>query len=297
MNIMNKIDNRNKLDSADGLTVPSVDQPVIIIRPPKGWVALGLNELWEYRDLLFLFAWRDIKVRYKQTIVGVTWAIIQPFIAMVVLSVFFGKFVKIPSEGFPYPIFAYSALVPWTYFVNVLTQSSNSVVNNRTVITRVYFPRLIIPMTSVMTGLLDFGIALVILLGMMLFYGIVPTAAIWTLPFFVLLAIATALGLGLWLAALNVQYRDVGFTLPFLTQVWFFATPIAYSSSLVPEPLRAICGLNPMVGVVEGFRWALLGKTQAPSMLLAMSVLVVTGLLIGGLYFFRYKEDTFADVV
>lgn len=294
---MNKIANQTKLGSADGLTVPSVDQPVTIIGPPKGWVTLGLRELWEYRDLLYLFAWRDIKVRYKQTIVGATWAIIQPFIAMVVLSIFFGKLVKIPSEGSPYPIFAYSALVPWTYFVNVLTQSSNSVVNNRSVITRVYFPRLIIPMTTVMTGLLDFAIAFVILLGMVLSYGIVPTAAIWTLPFFVLLAIATALGLGLWLAALNVRYRDIGFTLPFLTQVWFFATPIAYPSSLVPKPLEAIYGLNPMVGVVEGFRWALLGKTRAPGMLLAISVLVVTGLLIGGLYFFRYKEDNFADVV
>lgn len=203
---MNKIANQTKLDSADDLTVPSVDQPVTLIGPTKGWVTLGLRELWEYRDLLYLFAWRDIKVRYKQTIVGATWAIIQPFIAMVVLSIFFGRFVKIPSEGSPYPIFAYSALVPWTYFVNVLTQSSNSVVNNRSVITRVYFPRLIIPMTTVMTGLLDFAIAFAILLGMMLSYGIVPTVAICTLPFFVLMAIATALGLGLWLAALNVRY-------------------------------------------------------------------------------------------
>jgi lipopolysaccharide transport system permease protein len=272
-------------------------KPVITILPPKGLVALELRDLWEYRDLLYLFVWRDIKVRYKQTIVGTSWAIIQPFIAMIVLSLFFGKLAKMPSEGIPYPIFAYSALVPWTYLVNVLSQSSNSVVSNRAVVTRVYFPRLIIPMTTVLTGLMDFAMAFAMLLGMMLYYGILPTAAILTLPFFLLLGIATALGLGLWLAALNVKYRDIGFTLPFLTQVWFLVTPIAYPSSLVPERWQAIYGLNPMAGVVEGFRWALLGKTEAPGMILAGSVLVAACLLIGGLYFFRHKEDTFADVV
>lgn len=275
----------------------SEKQPALVIRPPKGLAALELRDLWEYRDLLYLFVWRDIKVRYKQTIVGTSWAIIQPFIAMIVLSLFFGKLAKMPSEGIPYPIFAYSALVPWTYLVNVLTQSSNSVVSNRAVVTRVYFPRLIIPMTTVMTGLMDFAIAFAMLLGMMLFYGILPTVAILTLPFFLLLGIVTALGLGLWLAALNVKYRDIGFTLPFLTQIWFFVTPIAYPSSLVPERWQAIYGLNPMAGVVEGFRWALLGKTEAPGMILAVSVLVAVCLLIGGLYFFRHKEDTFADVV
>ncbi len=275
----------------------SEKQPALVIRPPKGLAALELRDLWAYRDLLYLFVWRDIKVRYKQTIVGTSWAIIQPFIAMIVLSLFFGKLANMPSEGIPYPIFAYSALVPWTYLVNVLTQSSNSVVSNRAVVTRVYFPRLIIPMTTVMTGLMDFAIAFAMLLGMMLFYGILPTGAILTLPFFLLLGIATALGLGLWLAALNVKYRDIGFTLPFLTQVWFFVTPIAYPSSLVPERWQAIYGLNPMAGVVEGFRWALLGKTEAPGIMLAVSVLVAACLLIGGLYFFRHKEDTFADVV
>ena len=275
----------------------SESQPSIIIRPRKGLVPLELRELWEYRDLLYLFVWRDIKVRYKQTLVGTSWAIIQPFIAMIVLSLFFGKLAKMPSEGTPYPIFAYSALVPWTYLVNVLSQSSNSVVSNRAVVTRVYFPRLIIPMTTVMTGLMDFCIAFAMLLVMMLFYGIWPTAAIFTLPFFLLLGIVTALGLGLWLAALNVKYRDIGFTLPFLTQIWFFVTPIAYPSSLVPERWQAIYGLNPMAGVVEGFRWALLGKTEPPGMIFAVSVLVAVCLLIGGLYFFRHKEDTFADVV
>jgi len=294
---VNKIANQNEPGSAGTLAMPIIERPVTIIRPSGGRITLDLRELWEYRDLLYLFAWRDIKVRYKQTMVGASWAIIQPFIAMVVLTIFFGKLARVPSEGIPYPIFAYSALVPWTYFVNVLTQSSNSLVSNRAVITRIYFPRLIIPMTTVMTGLLDFIIAFAILLGMMLFYGIVPTMALWTLPFFVLLGIGTALGIGLWLAALNVKYRDIGFTLPFLTQIWLFATPIAYPSSLVPERWRAIYGLNPMAGVVEGFRWALLGKTHPPTMLLAFSVIAVIVLLIGGLYFFRYKEDTFADVV
>lgn len=278
-------------------TTSESDTPAIIIQPPKGWPNLGLRELWDYRDLLYLLVWRDIKVRYKQTFVGASWAIIQPFIAMVVLSIFFGKLAKVPSEGIPYPIFAYSALVPWTYFVNVLTQSSNSVVLNRAVITRIYFPRLIIPMTAVVTGLLDFAIAFVILVGMMLFYGVAPTVAIWTLPFFILLTVATALGLGFWLAALNVHYRDIGFVLPFLTQIWLFVTPIAYPSSLVPEKWRAIYGLNPMAGVVEGFRWALLGKSQAPGMLLAISVAVVIALLLGGIIFFRYREDTFSDVI
>jgi len=297
MNIQNKIANWTKLDSVGDLLVPAVDRLVTIIQPPKGWVPLELRGLWEYRDLLYLFVWRDLKLRYKQTMVGASWAIIQPFIAMVVLSIFFGKLIKVPSEGIPYPIFAYTALVPWMYFVNALTQSSNSVVGNYTMITRVYFPRLVIPITTVVTGLLDFAIAFAILIGMMLFYGIVPTAAIWTLPFFILLTIATALGLGLWLAALNVEYRDVRFILPFLTQILFFITPVAYPSSLVPEPWRAIYSLNPMVGVVEGFRWALLGKAQPPSVVLVISVIAVIGLLIGGLYFFRYKEGTFADVI
>ena len=288
---------QDRADLGRLFTASESDRPSIIIRPPEGWVNLGLRELWDYRDLLYLLVWRDIKVRYKQTFVGTSWAIFQPFIAMVVLSLFFGKLAKVPSDGVPYPIFAYSALVPWTYFVNVLTQSSNSVVLNRAVSTRIYFPRLIVPMTAVMTGLLDFAIASLILLGMMVFYGIVPTMAIFTLPFFVLLSIATALGLGLWLAALNVQYRDIGFVLPFLTQIWLFVTPIAYPSSLVPEKWHAIYGLNPMAGVVEGFRWALLGKSQAPGMMLAISVVVVVALLLGGILFFRNREDMFSDVI
>jgi len=297
MGVQNKIEPLAKLDSADGLPVQAVARVVTIIRPSTGWVPLELHELWEYLDLLYLFVWRDLKVRYKQTIVGASWAIFQPFIAMVVLSIVFGKLIRVPSEGIPYPIFAYTALVPWMYFVNALTQSSNSLLVNNMLITKIYFPRLIIPIATVITGLLDFVIAFAILLGMMLIYGTVPTAAIWTLPFFIVLTIATALALGLWLSALNVEYRDVRFILPFLTQIWFFVTPVAYPSSLVPEPWRAIYGLNPMVGVVEGFRWALLGKAQPPNIMLVVSAIVVIGLLIGGLYFFRYKENKFADVI
>jgi lipopolysaccharide transport system permease protein len=271
--------------------------PITIIRPSQGWVPLNLRELWEYRELLYFLAWRDIKVRYKQTILGAAWAIIQPFFAMVVFSIFFGQLAGIPSEGAPYPIFVYSALVPWMYFANALTQASTSLVGQESVITKVYFPRLLVPMASVVAGLPDLAIAFVVLVGMMLFFSIVPTIAILTLPFFILLATATALGVGLWLAALNVQYRDVRYVVPFMVQLWLFATPIAYPSSLVPERWQAIYGLNPMVGVVEGFRWAILGKSQAPGPLLVVSLLTVVGILGGGLYFFRRVEATFADVV
>ncbi|SRR6266511_5124895 len=271
--------------------------PVTILRPSRGWVPLNLREMWEYRELLYFLAWRDIKVRYKQTVLGAAWAIIQPFFTMVVFSIFFGELAGIPSGGVPYPIFAYSALVPWMYFANALTQASNSLVGQEHMITKVYFPRLIIPMASVLAGLVDFAISFAVLVGMMLFYGIMPMAAIWTLPLFILLATATALGVGVWLSALNVQYRDVRYVVHFLVQFWLFATPIAYPSSLVPERWRAIYGLNPMAGVVEGFRWALLGQAQAPGPLLVVSVLTVIGVLTSGLYFFRRMEETFADVV
>lgn len=271
--------------------------PVTIIRPLKGWAPLELMELWEYRELLYFLTWRDIKVRYKQTVLGAAWAIIQPFFTMVVFSIFFGRLARIPSEGIPYPIFAYSALVPWMYFANALSQASNSLVLDEKVITKVYFPRLSVPMAAVLGGSVDFAIAFVVLVGMMLFYGIVPTAAICAIPLFILLATATALGAGLWLSALNVEYRDVRYVIPFLIQFWLFVTPIAYPSSLVPEPWRTIYGLNPMVGVVEGFRWALLGQEQGPGLMSAISVLAVAGLLVSGLYYFRRMEETFADVV
>ncbi|MEK7276056.1 MAG: ABC transporter permease [Chloroflexota bacterium] len=216
------------------------DLPVLVIQPSRGWVSLRLRELWEYRELLYFLVWRDVKVRYKQTVLGAAWAIIQPFFTMVVFSIFFGRLAKIPSDGLPYPIFAYTALLPWQLFAHALSESANSLVGNQGLITKVYFPRLVIPISSVLAGLVDFAVAFVILLGMLLYYGITPTAAIVTLPLFLLLAIATALGVGLWLSALNVQYRDVRYTIPFLTQFWLFAAPIAYPSSLIPEQWRAL---------------------------------------------------------
>ncbi len=270
---------------------------VTLIHPSRGWISLKLAELWKYRELLYFLTWRDIKVRYKQTVIGAAWAIIQPFFAMVVFSIFFGQLAKIPSDGIPYPIFAYCALLPWQLFAHALNESSNSLVANQGLITKVYFPRLVIPVAPVLAGLVDFGIAFLVLIGMMLYYGIMPTFAVLTIPLFLILAVATALSVGLWLSALNVQYRDVRYTIPFLTQFWLFATPVAYPSSLVPESWRALYGLNPMAGVVEGFRWALLGKAEGPGTLLGVSVMVVIILFIGGLYYFRRMEKTFADVV
>jgi lipopolysaccharide transport system permease protein len=271
--------------------------PVILIRPSRGWVGVNLRDLWEYRELLYLLTWRDIKVRYKQTALGAAWAIIQPFFTMVVFSLFFGRLAGVSSNGIPYPIFAYCALLPWSYFAGALDRAGNSLVGSANLITKVYFPRVVIPLSAVLAGLLDFGIAFIVLIGMMLFYGIVPTAAILTLPLFLLLAMLTALGVGLWLSALNVQYRDVRYAMPFLIQFWLFASPVAYPASLVPEPWRALYGLNPMAGVVEGFRWALLGQVATPGPLLAVSAGVVCVLLAGGLLYFQRMEETFADVV
>lgn len=275
-----------------------IEQPaVLIIKPSQGWVNLKLKDVWEYRELLYFLVWRDIKVRYKQTVLGAAWAVIQPVFAMVIFSVFFGKLAKVPSDGLPYPIFAYTALLPWQLFAHALTESGNSLVASQQLIKKVYFPRLAIPLAAVLAGLVDFAIAFVVLLGMMFYYGIYPTVAIVTLPLFILFAIATALAAGLWLSALNVEYRDVRYTIPFLTQFWLFATPVVYPSSLVPEPWRALYGLNPMAGVVEGFRWALLGKSGGMGPLMLVSVLAVVVLLIGGLIYFRRMEKTFADLV
>jgi lipopolysaccharide transport system permease protein len=271
--------------------------PTLFIRPSPGWVSLRLKELWEYRELLYFLTWRDIKVRYKQTVLGAAWAIIQPFFMMVVFSLFFGRLAKVPSDGLPYPLFAYCALLPWQLFAHALTESSNSLIASERLITKVYFPRLVIPISAVLSGLVDFGIAFVVLMGMMAFYGVAPGPAIFTLPLFILLALLTALGVGLWLSALNVQYRDVRYTLTFLVQFWLFATPVAYPSSLVPGPWRVVYGLNPMAGVVEGFRWALLGKAEGPGPMLAVSIIMVILIFVGGLYYFRRMEKTFADVV
>ncbi len=265
--------------------------------PSRGWSSLKLHELWEYRELLYFLTWRDVKVRYQQTVLGVAWAIIQPFMTMVVFSLFFGRLAKVPSDGIPYPIFSFAALVPWTFFATGLNQAATGMVTHSNLIQKVYFPRLAIPIARVLAGLVDFALAFVVLLGMMLFYGVVPTANILWLPLLVLLALATSLGVGLWLSAMNVQFRDVAYTVPFITQLWMFATPIVYPSSLLPEPWRTLYGLNPMAGVVEGFRWALLGTDTAPQPIVFVSAVVAVLVLIGGAYYFRRMESTFADVI
>lgn len=271
--------------------------PTLHIAPSKGWVSLKLNELWEYRELLHFLIWRDIKVRYKQTALGAVWAIIQPFFTMVVFSLFFGRLAKVPSDGIPYPIFSFAALVPWTFFTNGLTQSSNSLVGSANLITKVYFPRLTIPIAAVLSGIVDFLLAFMVLLVMMLYYGMTPTLNVLWLPLFLLLALVTSLGVGLWLSALNVEYRDVRYIVPFIAQFWLFVTPIAYPSSLLPEPWRTLYGLNPMVGVVEGFRWALLGSKTAPGPMIAVSSAAALLILVSGAFYFRRMEKTFADVV
>ena len=271
--------------------------PMMTIRPSTGWVGGNLAELVEYRELIYFLVWRDLKVRYKQTAIGVAWAILQPVLAMVVFTVFFGRLARMPSDGIPYPVFAYCGLLPWQFFAHALTESGNSLVTNEQLVTKVYFPRLVIPLAAVLSGVVDFGIAFLLLVVLMGVFHVVSTGAIVFLPFFFLLTVATALAVGLWLSALNVQYRDVRYTIPFLAQFWLFATPVVYPSSLVPAKWRALYGLNPMAGVVEGFRWALLGRGEGPGPLLAVSTAVAIALLVSGLCYFRRMERTFADVV
>jgi len=276
---------------------PMFSVPTVRIRPSRGWVRLDWRELWEYRELLYFFVWRDVKVRYKQTVIGAAWAVIQPVLTMVAFSLFFGRLAGIPSEGVPYPIFSYAGLLPWTYFASALTGSTNAVVQQGSIITKVYFPRLVLPAAPVAAALVDFGIAFTVLVGMMLWFGIVPTPAVLLLPLFVLLAVVAAFAVGVWLSALNVLYRDVRYVVPFGVQFWLFASPVAYPSSLVPEPWRTVYGLNPMAGVIDGFRWALLGTGDAPGPMTAVSALVVALLLGSGLLFFRRVERRFADIV
>ncbi|HRE49297.1 MAG TPA: ABC transporter permease [Aggregatilineales bacterium] len=272
--------------------------PTTIIRPSTGWVSLKLAELWQYRELLYFLIWRDVKVRYKQTVIGAAWAIIQPFMTMVVFSLFFGQLAQIPSDGVPYPVFSFAALVPWTFFATGLTGASNSLVGSANLIKKIYFPRLIIPLSTVFAGFVDFFLAFAVLLLMMLGFGIIPTGNVIWLPVFLLLALITSLGVGLWLSAMNVQFRDVRYIVPFLTQFWLFATPIAYPSTLIKNDLlRAIYGLNPMTGVVEGFRWALLGTNTAPGGIIIVSTLTALILLVSGAFYFRRMEKNFADVV
>jgi lipopolysaccharide transport system permease protein len=271
--------------------------PVVSIKPSRGWVLPQIRDVWGYRELLYFLVWRQLKVRYKQTVLGVLWAIIQPFFLMVIFSIFFGRLAKIPSEGIPYPIFAYAGLLPWSYFAKSLNACTESLVGNSSLITKVYFPRLIIPLSSVLSGLVDFLIAFSILLAMMFYYQIIPTLAALLLPFLILMAMTTALGVGLWFSALNVQYRDIRYAISFLVQFWFFATPVVYPSNLVPERWRFLYSLNPMAGVVEGFRGALLGKGQLDWPMFTVSIAVVVFLVLTGTFYFRRMEKGFADVV
>ena len=270
--------------------------PTIEIDSSSGGL-VNLKDLWEYRELLFFLTWRDVKVRYKQSVLGVGWAILQPLLTMVVFTLVFGNFAKIPSDGLPYPIFSYTALLPWTLFAQAISRSGASLVGSSNLITKVYFPRLIVPLASVLAPLVDFAIAFVILLGMMAWFGIAPTWGVLALPVFLLLALATALAVGLWLSALNVRYRDVGYIIPFLVQIWMYASPVAYPVSIVPTQWRLLFSLNPMTGVIEGFRWALLGNGNPDFGVMAVSAAVVVVLLLGGLVYFNRTESTFADVV
>lgn len=278
------------------VTPISDDRPVYHIAPSRGWVPVHLGELWEFRELFGILVWRHIRVRYKQTFLGVAWALIQPVMTMVVFSVFFGRLARIPTDGVPYPVFAFCALLPWQLFAFSLTEASNSVVASQQLLTKVYFPRLLLPLASVTVGLVDFALSFLVLIALMVWYGAVPGWAALSVPLWTLLAIMTAVSVSLWLSALNVRYRDVRYTLPFLTQLWLFSTPVAYPTSMVPEQWRVLYALNPMVGVVDGFRWALLGRPW-PGLTVLVSAAAVAALLIGGAFYFRRTERTFADVV
>ena len=277
--------------------VPATPNATVRIEPPRAWMDLRLREVWMYRELLYFFVWRDLKVRYKQTAIGVAWVVLQPLMSMGAFTLFFGKLAKLPSDGLPYPVFYFAALAPWTYFSSALMKTTGIVVGSQGLITKVYFPRLILPISGVVSGLVDFGISFLVLLAMVLGYGLRPGLhALW-LPFLLLLALATALGIGLWLSALNALYRDVGYVTPFLVQFWMLASPVAYPSSLVPEKWRWLYGLNPLTGVIEGFRWSLTGHGQAPGALMLASTIAVAVLLVGGLMFFQRMEGTVADLV
>ena len=285
------------LESEVGQAHATGTVPVTVIEPSRGWLALDLKELWDYRELLYFLIWRDVKVKYKQTIIGAGWAILQPFMTMIVFTLVFNKIADISSEGIPYPIFAYTALLPWNLFAGALNRSTVSLVTQVGLISKVYFPRLIIPLSATISGVVDFAIAFIILVGMMFWYGIVPTAAILSLPLFITIALVAALSVGLWLSALNVRYRDVGQAIPFLVQIWMFASPVAYPVSAVPEKWRLLYSLNPLAGVIEGFRWAMLGKESPDFVVIAVSTVAMIALLFSGIAYFKRTERTFADLI
>lgn len=282
--------------SANALASPPQEVETVI-EPSKGLLRVDLGAIWRYRELLYFLTWRDVKVRYKQTFLGAAWAILQPVLTMVVFAIVFGRFARVPSDGLPYPIFSYTALLPWQFFSEALRRSSTSLVSSAALLRKVYFPRLIIPISDVITPLVDFGLAFLVLIGMMIYYGITPTWGVLLLPVFLFLAMLTALAVSLWLTALHVRYRDIQYTVPFLVQFWQYASPIAYPISIVPEQWRLLYSLNPMAGVVEGFRWALLGKESPDFGVMAVSMAVTLVVLVGGLFYFSKMERTFADVV
>jgi lipopolysaccharide transport system permease protein len=277
--------------------IESETSALAIIQPSKGWIKINFKELWRYRELFYFLVWRDIKVRYKQSLLGAAWAILQPFLTMVIFSVFFGNWAGIPTDDVAQPIFYFAGILPWQLFQSGVSKAGVSLVSSRNLITKVYFPRLTVPIAPVIAGLLDFGLAFLVLIGLMAFYGVAPTSAVWTLPLFLLLALITAIGVGLWLAGLNVTYRDIGYVIPFLMQLWFFLSPVVYSATIVPDWFKPIYALNPMVGVVSGFRWAILGVGQPDTTTLLASVGLSLLILVSGLFYFRRMEKTFADVV
>ena len=278
-------------------TLPAATGVVVRIEPPRKWVELRLGEVWAYRELLYFFVWRDVKIRYKQTAIGVLWVILQPLLNMLIFTIFFGRLAKMPSQGLPYPVFSFAALVPWTYFAYALQTTTNVVVENQRLITKIYFPRLILPISATLSGLVDFAIGFVVLILFTLVYGIRPTLAALWLPVFLLLAMLTALGVGLWMSALNALYRDVKYVVPFIVQFWLFASPVVYPSTLVPAKWRWLYELNPMAGVIEGFRWAITGRGGAPGPEIVVSAAMLLVVLVGGLIFFNRMEGTVADRV
>jgi lipopolysaccharide transport system permease protein len=284
-------------ESAKPVSLAQAEIPVLRITPPSRWWVLPIGELWDARELLYFFVWRDIKIRYKQTAIGAAWAILQPFLTMLIFSLFFGKLAHINSEGLPYAIFYYSALLPWMYFAASLTNATNTIVENQRLITKVYFPRLALPLSAVLSGMVDFAISFCMFIVLMIYYRIAPTPALLWLPVFLVFAILTALGVGLWLSAMNAIYRDIRYVVPFLVQFWLFASPVAYPASLVPEKWRWLYGLNPMAGVIEGFRWSLTGRGNPPGRLVFVSGLVVLLFLFSGIAYFQKVETTVADVV
>ncbi len=270
----------------------------IYIKPSKGLAALNLRDLWVYRELVYFMVWRDVKVKYKQTLLGMAWAVIQPVMTMLVFTFLFGKVAKLPTDGIPYPVFSFTALLPWGLFTTALNQGSRSLVAHNNMVTKIYFPRLILPLASVLSGVVDFAIAFVILIGLMLYYQVTPAwHLLWTLPLLLVMTVVTALGVALWLSAVNVKYRDVNQALPFLTQFWLFATPVAYSASVISAKWQLVYSLNPMAGVVNGFRWALLGSGNGPDLSFWVSALISVVILISGLFYFRSMEKTFADTI